>query len=279
MRKKINSFLVVTFFLLFSYTNASAFLVLDDWQMDLTSLGGGISGPIERILFQGPGVGSTNIVQDLGGNAQIDLGDTFTETVWMVANQYIIDGVFGTNDLSLGGNNLLIAVDASGEVVDFVDQNNYGYTLSGSVSIYLDDDQEWDPFTGNAEFGAAPTLLASSTINTTGKVGTADGFLGAIDVLSNWGVTTAFDFMAADVFLDSDGDDVFVKYDGNVFASAQGVTNIDVSETVFGADSITFIGNTGDDFQLGVVPEPTTMILFGVGLLGLAGVSRRRFDA
>lgn len=275
---KLITFLMASAFLMFNVNNASAFSILNDWQLDLNAQGGGLTSPISTVLFQSPGVGSTMIYQNLGGNGQIDNGDTFNERSWMSADQYL-DGInFGNLNLNLGaGNHLLVVINATGAVVNLVSQDKYGYTLAGTVDLYLDDDQTWTPFVGGAEFGAAPTLLASSVIMPSAQAGTADGFLGGTDPVSNWNVTVKFTSMLPGVFLDKDGNDLFTTYPV-VIADAQGVTRIKPSLTAYNpqTDELIFTGGTGDDFQLGVVPEPTTMLLLGVGLIGLAGISRKK---
>jgi len=278
MKNFIKLLLAIVTLVLLNVSSASAFSILNDWKLDATAYGGGVSGPINGILFQSPGDGTTNVVQNLGGNGQIDNGDTFTETLWMTANDYNKQGATGTFGLDLGaGNNLIIAVAATGKVVDYVSDLDYGYTLSGTVNFYIDDDQDWAPFSGVAEIGVAPQLIASSTIVETGTAaGTADGFLGSSfeDAFSNWAVTMEFDWMAADVFLNAADEDLFTTYPG-VMGDAQGVTRL-TSAAVTGQDTVTFSGKTGDDLKIAVVPEPATFMLLGISLLGLAGISRKR---
>lgn len=283
--KKLSQLLLVVFTLmLLNLNSASALIILDDWSLDATTFGGGSSGPIEKILFQSPGTGSTNIVQNLGGNNQIDNGDTFTETLWMSADEYNQTGGFGTTDLNLGqtfgvDNHLLVVVSASGKVVDYVTDNDYGYTLSGTVNFYIDDDEDWSAFSGNPEFGAAPTLVASSTISDAGKAGTADGFLGTNlgNAFSNWAVGIEFDWMLAGMWLDASNNNLLTPT-RNVVGDAQGTTRL--NSRTFAPDTIIFAGSTGDDMKIGitVIPEPSTLILLGLGLLSVAGVGRRKFN-
>lgn len=282
MKKHVQLLLVVVTLMFLNLNSASAFTILNNWYLDASDFGGGTSGPIERILFQSPIAGSTEIIQDLGGNGQVDNGDTFNETLWMSANQFNQTGVAGAQNLNLGGgNSLLIVVAASGEVVNYVDDSDYGYTLSGAVEFYIDDDQDWSAFSGNLELGSAPTLVATAHITSSGQAGTADGFLGSLNsALSNWAVSFEFDGMYADMWKDLNGDDLFTTYPG-VVGDAQGVTRL--SGRTYNPDqitpeSITFRGSTGDDMLIGVVPEPSTLILFGLGLLSVAGIGRRKFE-
>lgn len=278
--KKLSQLLLVVFTLiLWNLNSASAFSILNDWSLDATAYGGGQSGPIEKILFQSPGSGSTKIIQDLGGNGQIDNGDTFTETLWMSADQYNKTGSFGAVNLNLGtDNHLLIVVEATGKVVDYVTDLDYGYTLSGNVNFYIDDDEDWSAFSTNPETGVAPSLIATANISNTGKAGTADGFLGSNinDAFSNWAVTIEFDWMKTGMWLDAGLNDLLTPT-RQVIGDAQGVTRINsVDQST--PNSITFNGSTGDDMKLGIniVPEPTTLILFGLGLLSVAGLGRKK---
>ena len=43
----------------------------------------------------------------------------------------------------------------------------------------------------------------------------------------------------------------------------------------YSEDSVTYSGFQADEFQ-NVVPEPSTIFLFGIGLLSLAGIGRRK---
>ena len=97
----------------------------------------------------------------------------------------------------------------------------------------------------------------------------ATGGIDGIDItLENW---TNPSYLGFDLFwkgtLNSDGDYGFGQVDG---------TRIFVGKDLL---SVKELGNDGDFAVRAPVPEPATMVLLGFGLLGLAGISRKKFNA
>ena len=145
-----------------------------------------------------------------------------------------------------------------------------------------------DPFDGVGQ-----TSLITMTVAQLSS-GTVDGFLNStdptnVDVKSNWALTLKATWAAADVWIDSDGvTDLWDKFgaDGWLMALPQGVSQLDQGFTTGnGLNPITkqnenyynFLGHSGDTFKLAAIPEPTTMLLLGSGLIGLAGFGRKKF--
>lgn len=106
-------------------------------------------------------------------------------------------------------------------------------------------------------------------------------------LFSTTGLSTDFDVTFEITDFDSDyfsaisGLSLQELIDGNLFQiTAAGRYQIDsISDTLndAGGDYVMIESTTnGVDARFEVVPEPTTMVLFGIGLLGLARVSRRK---
>lgn len=282
MKKLILLCIILGTFLVSS--SASAFtLDLQDWRFNPGASGiGGLPGefsPIDEINF----IGSTFIDQDgVGGpgSAFTDVG-FFSATGFTnngipilpgtsgLGNDYELTGVFNTT----GVNTTLVGTDQ-----DFV------FDAGGTLDLYLDDGFDYGSTTGAYGADNGVLIASFSLISGSGDFDFDPGSLdGQINIL--WEAT----FLAAGVWSNAAGDDLstFIGTGSPVGAATDSNNNLItppadlISETIEtfgigtpgGADFYTF--NDGS-FNPTIVPEPGTMLLFGVGLLGLAGLGRRR---
>jgi hypothetical protein len=279
MNKKLSIALILFLFLIVPISNASAFQVLNLWQFDLSAVNANLGSytGVNNMNFDSPGDSTTTIVQSTGGDGSVDVGDTFTETGYM--QDLTLSSSSGTKVLDLTDEgtsttyNLFASFqDITGKVTAINSSTSWDYAFDSgqTVRYFLDDNS--DPF--DASSGEI-TLATGKLVPVSG--GTADGFIGGTSPQSNFSATLQFDFLYAGVFKDVNGVDL--NSFPSAFASVTGVTSLDGTNSYNqNTAEYTFIGHTGDVMEIGAVPEPSTMILLGLGLLGLAGISRKKIS-
>ncbi len=285
--------------------HANAYQLLTDFTVNFKAIDANFSTHtnINFFSYDATTALNTEIIQYLGIDNKVGNGDTFTESGFMTlgsvspssitnpidtfdddgslegggAKPYVINlwyqGLTGT--ISNYNNNGTL-LDTADDSWDYVFDNGVG-----SIGWYLDDD--FDPT--NGVVGSA--LLTGHVVPVSS--GTADGFLSGLGTSSNWDVTAEVDSLMAGLLLDKDGNDLLTKLvnDDYLITITTGDTTINtlISQDASGNPLfdtnkneayLIFKGFTGDNTHLGVVPEPATMLLFGIGLLGLAGITRRK---
>ena len=291
--------------LLLSAGTASAQISLNDWVIDLTKIG--FAG-FQTLGPDGLGIDSANfsaptrvITQDNDNSGTISVNDTQTAVG--------IGNIGGFEDT--GGNSFQNATDGMGgnafinfnyevtfvftinELVTDVTNGNAGFEhTGGQLSLYIDNNIN---FNANAGTGADDGLLVA-TFDVVPGAGGGNIDLGNLD--GNVNIVFQASFIEEGVLFNTEGTDISTLLDNNddplliAFSDSNfdictpGGQECDPNQFQPGGaygddlptefDQLDFFAEENGSINLALLPEPGTMAIFGLGLLGLGIAVRRR---
>ena len=297
--------------MLFGAGTASAQIDLNDWVLSLDNLGGIFTdqqtlGPGENGVNQALFISPARVVTtDADGSGTLSVGDT-----QLVRGQGQISA-FSQNALTQFNNttNGNPAEDLTNlqdfeitftfelnEVITSVTGDNVGFDhTGGSLQLFVDSVVDFDGAAGTgagasatsvqiAEFEVVPGALGGN-INTANNDGNVDIVFQATSIAAGWLFTGDGTDIAS--LLDPEGDPILIAFSDSNFdiCTPDGVEcqpglfqpgGIYGDDLPDGFDIFDFFAVEDGSIDLALLPEPGTMAIFGLGLLGLGIAVRRR---
>ncbi|GFM37317.1 PEP-CTERM sorting domain-containing protein [Desulfovibrio psychrotolerans] len=266
--KKIFSLLAATLLVFALTVPASAYV--QDWTLDLSGAGGSTYTGVELLTVVGEGT----VTQNLGGDGILNDGDTFSLSSYLATIQIInnngnpfVDGSFFFHSTDLGGY-VYNVVPGIGNPLG-VSSLNYMYT-TGSMQLYYGDhnniagsqllmDMSFEYGKGD---GAQPDLGGNLFSGATDMIFEFAASNPGTNLFSHASFGDLEEFLAANPLYQA-----FLVFDLN--------NNLLLNTFVMG-DGFFDVGiSVGGNVSLMVTPEPSTFLIFGLGLLGLIAFRKR----
>ncbi len=298
--------------LLLSAGTASAQMSLNDWILDLSNFGGGFVGQqttgeptnpaigVDQATFTAP----TRIqTVDVDGSGTLSVGDTQTAVGVGAITSFVNSNNQVFQNATNGVTNTFLGVDFEvtftftlNEVITSVlgDDVDFAHT-GGTLTLYVDDTPD---FNGNAGTGADNGVAIATfavipgagggNIDLSDLDGNVNAVFEATSITAGW----LFDGSGTDLstLLDANGDPLLIAFsDSNFDICTPGGNECEPNQFIEGGafdalgtpyptdfDQFDFFAEEDGSIDLALLPEPGTMAIFGLGLLGLGLAVRRR---
>ena len=292
--------------LLFSAGTASAQIDLNDWILDLSNLGGAFTGQqttgpggngVDQALFISP---ARIVTSDNDGSGTLSVGDTQQVTGHGQITAFRQNAITQFNNTTDGNpaNDLQNLSDFEvtftynlqetiTSVTPVPGGANVGFEhTGGSLTLYVDGTPNFQGANGTgaddgiaiATFAVIPGVLGGN-INTANNDGNVNIAFQAVSIAPGWlflndGVTDLASLVDdnGDPLLIALSDSNFDIVDPDLF-SPGGIFGDDLPEDF---DIFDFFAVEDGSIDLAILPEPGTLAVFGLGLIGLGLAVRRR---